>query len=76
MRILITGSSGLIGTKMVQACVDYGYEVVPFDIVRPNSIGTENICDAALLAAQALQCDGIVHLAAISRVAWGEERPG
>jgi nucleoside-diphosphate-sugar epimerase len=35
----------------------------------------EDLLNARLLASKAAGCDGIVHLAAISRVAWGEQAP-
>lgn len=52
-----------------------GYDVVPFDLVRPDADALEDICDTSLLASRMEDCDGVVHLAAISRVAWGEARP-
>lgn len=75
MRLVITGSEGLIGERLCKACIAAGHEVVPFDIVRKNAGGREDICDRDALGALASGCDGIVHLAAISRVLWGELRP-
>lgn len=75
MHLLITGSEGLVGTRLVKACTGLGHKVTPFDLIRPGAIGTEDICDVPALSAAARDCDGIIHLAAISRVAWGEERP-
>lgn len=75
MRLFITGSYGLVGCALSGACLRDGHEVVPFDIVRPDAHGVENICDRALLTERMAGCDGIIHLAAISRVAWGEDRP-
>lgn len=75
MRLFITGSYGLVGCALSEACLRDGHEVVPFDIVRPDADGVEDICDRALLTERMAGCDGIIHLAAISRVAWGEDRP-
>lgn len=75
MRLLITGSYGLVGSALSEACARAGHEAVPFDIVRPGTSRLEDICDGAALAERMTGCDGIFHLAAISRVAWGEERP-
>ncbi len=75
MRLFITGSHGLVGTALVIACRSRGHDVVPFDIVRVDAPCAEDICDPSLLALRMADCDGIIHLAAISRVAWGEERP-
>ncbi len=75
MRVLITGSHGLVGSALSEACLRAGHEVTPFDIVRPGAEQVEDICDGAALAEQMAGCDGVIHLAAISRVAWGEDRP-
>jgi len=75
MRILVTGSYGLVGMALASACQLRGWDIVPFDLVRPDAIAVEDICDIDLLRAAAADCDGVVHLAAISRVAWGESRP-
>lgn len=75
MRLLITGSHGLVGSALGAACLRAGHEVVPFDIVRPTASRPEDIRDRAVLAERMEGCDGVIHLAAISRVAWGEERP-
>ncbi len=75
MRLLITGSHGLVGARLASACRQLGHDVVPFDLVRPDTHQTEDICDTDLLTQRARGADGIVHLAAISRVAWGEWAP-
>lgn len=75
MRLLVTGSEGLIGSVFVRECARLGHEVIPFDIVRKGVSTLEDICDEVLVSERAADCDGIVHLAAISRVVWGELRP-
>lgn len=75
MRLLVTGSHGLVGSALSEACLDADHEVVPFDIIRQGTARAEDICDRAMLAGRMAGCDGVIHLAAISRVAWGEERP-
>lgn len=75
MRLLITGSHGLVGSAFGAACLRAGHEVVPFDIVRSGASRAEDIRDRSLLAERMEGCDGVVHLAAISRVIWGEQRP-
>lgn len=75
MRLLITGSQGLVGTKFLSACRGRGHEAIPFDIIRPEAENREDLCDTATITSLAQGCDGIVHLAAVSRVAWGEARP-
>lgn len=71
----MTGSEGLVGRRLVAALAARGDVAVPFDIRRAGSAGVEDICDPDALAAALADADGVIHLAAISRVAWGEERP-
>ena len=75
MRILITGSSGLVGHELKKRCESFGHKVVPLDIRRPAAVRVEDICDHDYWRDLDTSFDGIVHLAAISRVAWGELRP-
>ncbi len=78
-KLCITGASGFIGTSLIK-CLEANFSLVLIDIVPPkiqlndkskfiqmdvNNIETNHIED----------CVGIIHLAAISRVIWGEERP-
>lgn len=70
MRVLVTGSVGLIGRELVALMRRAAIEVVEYDIV----LG-QDICDPVQLAGAIKDCDGIIHLAAVSRVAWGEADP-
>jgi len=36
-KILITGSSGFIGSHLAELCVEFGFEVVAFDRYNPNN---------------------------------------
>ena len=58
MRVLVTGSSGLIGGATVQRLQSESIEVVPFDIADGH-----DIMDAPALATAAAGCDAIVHAA-------------
>lgn len=76
MRILITGSEGLIGSDLALALERAGHDVRRLDLrIPPGSPGHGTILDREGLAAMAEGCDGIVHLAAVSRVAHGERDP-
>lgn len=76
MKILVTGSSGLIGRTLVPALRRLNHEVVCFD----NGSGPQNRNYLDILDCQSLThaiegCDGVVHLAAVSRVIWGYQDP-
>ncbi len=72
MRILITGSEGLVGAALARELTELGCQVVPFDRRRSLS---EEVCDFRALSEAAREVEGIVHLAAVSRVVWGERDP-
>ncbi|HEY1916960.1 MAG TPA: NAD(P)-dependent oxidoreductase [Streptosporangiaceae bacterium] len=69
-RILITGSRGLIGEALARRLTGTGWEVARFDVAD----GLDVLDDQAVAAALA-DCDGVFHLAAVSRVVWGEQDP-
>lgn len=73
-RILITGSSGLVGTALSSALQAKGVDVICLD-VRARGAAQGDVCDRALLRDIVARVDGIVHLAAVSRVVWGERDP-
>ena len=70
--MLVTGSAGLIGSALTNALRVGGFEVVPFDLRDPHP---RDVLDEAALAGAMAGCAGVVHLAAISRVVWGERDP-
>ncbi|MGH6838179.1 MAG: NAD-dependent epimerase/dehydratase family protein [Methylocella sp.] len=76
VRILVTGARGLVGSALTTALIDAHFDVVEFDcIVEPGRPGHGDIRDVSALRKAAGGCGGIVHLAAVSRVAWGERDP-
>lgn len=76
MKILITGSRGLIGKALTNALTEMGIDVVSFDQKNTQKQGkNQNVLDKKQLEKAAHQCHGIIHLAAISRVLWGEKDP-
>lgn len=75
-KILITGSKGLIGSSLKKALYPLGFEINSFD----NAYETQHseygdIQDTQLVKHLASECDGIVHLAGVSRVITGEKDP-
>src|SRR4028118_2274466 len=75
MRVVVTGSSGLTGARLMKALHNRGDRAVPFDVRRDSAPYIEDICDADAIVPALAGADGVIHLAAISRVAWGEQRP-
>lgn len=73
-RILITGSSGLVGTALRRHLESRGMIVVGLDL-RGSGGEAGDVRDPAKVRSAIDGCDGVVHLAAISRVVWGERDP-
>src|SRR5688572_15412005 len=73
-RVLVTGSSGLVGRALRVALVGRGFEVSELDI-RTSGPGHGDVRDLDQVRRALLGCDGVVHLAAVSRVIWAEQDP-
>ncbi len=71
-RILLTGAAGLIGRAVAPVLRAAGAIVVPFDL---RSDPPRDVTDAADLRDSLRDIDGIIHLAAVSRVVEGERNP-
>ena len=73
--ILVTGSEGLIGSAFCALLEKSGYSVEKLDTrsIDPGEKG--DVRDEALVKERMKGCRGVVHLAAISRVADGESDP-
>lgn len=74
-RILITGSHGLVGTAMKSLLTSAGHHVRSLDLRAPPSDGRGDVRDPRAVEAAVAECDGVLHLAAVSRVVWGERDP-
>jgi len=80
LRILVTGSSGVLGRNLTHALESLGHRVVPFDIREPDQRSTpssrlRDIRDPSAVRDVVKAVDGVVHLAAVSRVAPAEADP-
>lgn len=73
-RILITGSSGLVGTAVSKALEARGVAVDRLDL-RETGESFGDVRDLQRVASVVDRCDGVVHLAAVSRVVAGEREP-
>lgn len=68
--ILITGSEGLIGTALCELLAAQRTLVRRFDLKKQL-----DVCEREVVRASVEGCTGIIHLAAVSRVIWGEREP-
>lgn len=73
-RVLVTGSEGLVGKALRVAFEAHGFDVLGLDLLGPSS-EKGDIRSAERVRVAVAGCDGIVHLAAISRVIWAERDP-
>jgi nucleoside-diphosphate-sugar epimerase len=75
-KILITGSAGLIGRALSPLLLAHGYIPIPFDKCFPQTSDEYgDITQIETLRRVMPDCVGIIHLAAVSRVVWGERDP-
>ncbi len=74
-RILITGACGLIGSALARCLEAAGHEVIGFDRSAHYVKVPMDITNLRSVAAAVAGCTGVVHLAAVSRVVWGERDP-
>ncbi|MHA2288632.1 MAG: NAD-dependent epimerase/dehydratase family protein [Promethearchaeota archaeon] len=72
MKILITGSSGFIGSALKQIFEKQGIEFVSFDI---KADPLEDVRKFSAIKSKLSGVDGIVHLAAVSRVKTAHDNP-
>lgn len=73
-RVLVTGSCGLIGRAALSELTGLGYQAVGLDL---RGVGTEqgDTRDADRVREALAGVDGVIHLAAVSRVIDGERDP-
>ena len=70
-QLLMTGHLGLVGRHLQPLLEARGYTIKGYDVANASG----DICNTAQLENALQDCDGIVHLAAVSRVIWGEQNP-
>jgi len=74
-KILITGAEGLIGRPARVALEGEGYTVCGCDLRAARSAERFDFRDSRRLRAALADCAGVLPLAAVSRVVWGEMYP-
>lgn len=70
-KILMTGHLGLVGRYLKPLLESKGYQIHGFDIAN----GSGDVCHSDQLKVAMADCIGVIHLAAVSRVIWGEQNP-
>lgn len=74
--VLVTGSRGLVGRSLCRALRAAEVEVIEFDLaILPGQAGHGDIRDIDACIEAVSQVQGVFHLAAVSRVVWGEQHP-
>ncbi len=86
-RVLVTGGAGFIGSSLTEELVKRGNKVIAIDIGKDPAnlsrvLGKVNYINGDVRDRQLMKMvmsehefDGVVHLAAVSRVIWGEQDP-
>lgn len=74
-RILVTGSEGLVGSVLCARLRAVGHEVLGLDLRAADDGARIDVCDTERLRPIVESRDGIVHLAAVSRVVVAEHEP-
>lgn len=70
-RVLITGSEGLIGRAVAKTLLARGFEVTKLDLAAGDDVRGD-VKARETVTERMRGCDGVIHLAAVSRVVWGE----
>ena len=73
-RVLITGCEGLIGNALRAVLTERSWEIAGLDL-RGSGSERGDVRSLQRVREAVVGCDGIVHLAAVSRVVWGERDP-
>ena len=74
LRILITGSSGLVGSALRELLEEKYIATSGFDM-RGGGADRGDVRDRGKVRQAVRKCEGVVHLAAISRVVIAEQQP-
>ena len=79
-RILVTGAAGLIGTETTHVMRQLGYDITTLDIKQRDQRGESishvgNLLDPLVRREALRDVDGVIHLAALSRVEEAEADP-
>ncbi len=74
-KVLVTGSEGLIGSAIIKELEARGMFTSQLDICAEEEINRGDVRDFQAVTRAMADCSGVIHLAAVSRVIWGEQKP-
>jgi nucleoside-diphosphate-sugar epimerase len=75
-KIVVTGGMGVLGSPLIPLLKASGFQPVVIDIAAaPDDSGHGDILNPAIVPSAVAGASGIIHLAAVSRVADGEADP-
>lgn len=72
--VLITGSRGLVGRRLCASLRNDGFSVKELDLLG-RGVNHGDVTRLADIEAAIQGCAGVAHLAAVSRVVWGQRDP-
>lgn len=72
--VLVTGSRGLVGRRLCASLRNDGFSVKELDLLGQGA-SHGDVTRLANIEAAIQGCAGVVHLAAVSRVVWGQRDP-
>ena len=76
LKILVTGALGLVGRALCPLLEDCGHEVIKLDVkFEKTHPFYGDLRDEDRLSQMLFTCDGVIHMAGVSRVIWGYEEP-
>ena len=73
--LLITGHEGLVGRHLWPQLEALGYQLKGIDLAATDTEFLGDIIDQTAIEKAVEHCDGIIHLAAVSRVVWAQKNP-
>lgn len=74
-NILVTGSEGLVGTALSTELAGQGQSIHRLDVRARDEEVRGDVTIQSDVRRRVAGCRGIIHLAAVSRVVWGERDP-
>jgi len=79
MRVMVTGGSGFIGSRLMERLIDEGHDAISYDLrlgpIGETVIGDVTDHEAFRFAVEVEGCDAVYHLAAAADLNWCSAHP-